>query len=634
MSIIVNKDDEAIKSFRSEIQKICDDEGLTSDRAFPRWICEHILGITENDIISEAVSIGGKNDYAIDIFHISEDDDVPYVCWIQAKYGEMLDRSITRDDIMAFGNTIKSLENCPNQANKTFKQKSYEFQKIVRDNPDIKKRMIYVVTGKLNEQAKEQINSNDWKKNFEGYGSSIEFQLMEMTKILSYVRKPHTPPIKIEYNGSVIERKDDLTGKKSIIGYVKAKNIIDIVKKHNTTLFFENPRNTLGLTSTNREILKTLRDSKLKKSFWKLNNGITGICSNFKKIHDDPRLYEIDDFKVVNGRQTTSTLEKFDGELDDVFLSITIHETIDDDERDRISQATNTQNPIKPVDLITNFNELRNLEMQCARQFSKFYFERQTKGLTNTSLKKEITSRRTLEKEKTARCYYAYAIDPRLAIMPDKDLFTKKHSSLENESHFDKVFKNRKIKELIIPHIFMNMITALSKEYQKKYKNDENNEDYSKYKWLLSKALIKYYILRFIGKAMDDIEPASKRITIEDNMIKIFSNLEKNDDLHSKFLDIAKEGLDFFIMCYKHRWRDNYPKDLVERIQDPTQPESLKDLPSAIDIVRLLKQDKIISESIFEDRENILEMTKMKTKETMTKNDPIKILLESLEDWK
>ena len=43
MSIIMNKDDEAIKSFRSEIQKICNDEGLTSDRAFPRWICEHIF---------------------------------------------------------------------------------------------------------------------------------------------------------------------------------------------------------------------------------------------------------------------------------------------------------------------------------------------------------------------------------------------------------------------------------------------------------------------------------------------------------------------------------------------------------------------------------------------------------------
>ena len=206
--------------------------------------------------------------------------------------------------------------------------------------------------------------------------------------------------------------------------------------------------------------------------------------------------------------------------------------------------------------------------------------------------------------------------------------------NIRHVSHFDKVFKNRKIKELIMPHIFMNMITALSKEYQKKYKNDENNEEYSKYKWLLSKALIKYYILRFISKAMDDIEPTSKRIAIEDNIIENFSNLGKNDDLPPIFRDIAKKGLDFFIMCYKHRWRDNYPKDLVERIRDSTQPESQKDLPSAIDIVRLLKQDKIISESIFEDRENILEMTKMKTKETMTKNDPIKILLESLEDWK
>ncbi|MDI1495466.1 MAG: abortive infection protein [Cenarchaeum symbiont of Oopsacas minuta] len=617
-------DEKAIKSFRSEIQKICDDEGLTLDRAFPRWICEHILGITKSDVISEAVSIGGKNDYGIDIFHINEDEDNQYVCWIQAKYGEMLDRSIDRDGIISFGNTIKYLENCPNQANKTFKQKSDEFKKIIHDNADIKKRMIYVVTGKLNEQAKEQITRDDWKKNFTGYQSPIEFELFEMDKILSYVRKPHTPLIKIEYDGSVIERKDDLTNKKSVTGYVSAKNIVNIVEKHHATLFFENPRNTLGLTSTNKEILKTLSNNELKKSFWKLNNGVTGICSNFKKIYDDPRSYEIDNFKVVNGRQTTSTLEKFKGELEDVFLLITIHETKDDDERDRISQATNTQNPIKPVDLITNFQELRDLEMECNNQFSKFYFERQTKGLADMSIKKEITPRRILEKEETARCYYAYAIDPRLAIMPDKDLFTKKLTLFAGESHFDKVFKDRKIKELIIPHIFMNMIVALLKEYQRKFKDDEDNEDYSKYKWLLSKKLVKYYILRFINKAMEDIEQ-SKRTTIENNIIQIFSKLEKNEELPDIFLDIAKKGLEFFIMCYKLTWWYNYPKDLVKKIEDPNRPEKREDLPSAADIVRVLKMQENVSSSIFENRLTIIKAAG---------KDQIKDRLSKLEDWK
>ena len=591
----------ALESFRSEIQKICDNEGITSDRAFPRWICEHVLGITESDIISEAVSIGGKNDHDIDIFHINEDEDDQYVCWIQAKYSETFDRSIPRHDIISFGDTVKYLKDCPNQANQTFKQKSREFKKIIQSNPDIKKKMIYVVAGKLNEQAKEQITRDDWKKNLNDHINSIEFELIEMDGILSYVRKPRTPSIKIEYDGHVIERNDNLTDKKSIIGYVNAEDIVNIAKKYRATLFFENPRNAMGMTSTNKEIIKTLRDNNLKKSFWKLNNGITGICSNFKKIRNDPISYEIDNFKVVNGRQTTFTLEKFDGMLDDVFLPITIHETIDDDERDRISQSTNTQNPIKPVDLITNFRELRDLELECNDKFSKFYFERQTKGLANISMLAKITPRRILEKEKTSRCYYAYAIDPRLAIMSDMALFTKKPSSLEGESHFDKVFKKRQIKELIIPHIFMHMIIALLKIYQKKFDADNNNEDYAKYKWLLSKKLIKFYILRFINKSMDSIEQ-SQRIDIEDHIIKIFSELKKNDELPQIFLDIAKAGLELFISSYALDWKHNYPKNFVQKINDSNRPESIGDLPSAQDIVLVLKKYKNVSDSIFANR--------------------------------
>ena len=615
-------DDKALESFRSEIQKICNDEGITPDRAFPRWICEHVLGITESVVISEAVSIGGKNDYDIDIFHINEDEDDQYVCWIQAKYGETFDRSITRNDMVSFGNTIKYLEKCPHQANQTFKQKSKEFKKAIQNNPDIKIRMIYVVAGKLNEQAKEQITRDDWKNNLNDHINPIEFELIEMDGILSYVRKPRTPSIKIKYDGHVIERKDAITDKKSIIGYVNAKNIVDIAKKYRATLFFENPRNAMGMTSTNREIIETLRDDNLKKSFWKLNNGITGICSNFEKIHNDPISYEIDNFKVVNGRQTTFTLEKFDGMLDDVFLPITIHETIDDDERDRISQSTNTQNPIKPVDLITNFSELRDLEMDCINKFSKFYFERQTKGVANMSVISKITPRRILEKEKTARCYYAYAIDPRLAIMPDMALFTKKSSLLEDESHFDKVFKNRQIKELIIPHIFMHMIIALLKKYQEKFDADNDNEDYAKYKWLLSKKLIKFYILRFINKTMNSIEH-SKRMSIEDRIIKIFSELKKNDELPQTFLDIADAGLELFISSYVLDWQHNYPKNFVQKINDSSRPESIGDLPSAQDITLILKKNQNVSDSIFVNRSIIIKAAG---------NDPIKEKLGLLED--
>ena len=56
-----------------------------------------------------------------------------------------------------------------------------------------------------------------------------------------------------------------------------------------------------------------------------------------------------------------------------MYFYFTIHEADNSDERNKISEATNTQNPIKPVDLITNFEELNELSLQCASEFKEFF---------------------------------------------------------------------------------------------------------------------------------------------------------------------------------------------------------------------------------------------------------------------
>ena len=123
---------------------------------------------------------------------------------------------------------------------------------------------------------------------------------------------------------------------------------------------------------------------------------------------------------------------------------MTIHEAVDEKERNLISEATNTQNPVKPVDLITNFPELNYLVIQCKIDYNNFYFERQTKGFKaeTKATRNHVTLRRVLEKNATARAYYAYVINPAESLMPDKDLF----SSI-NTMYYDRVFKNRKIKD-------------------------------------------------------------------------------------------------------------------------------------------------------------------------------------------
>ena len=61
--------------------------------------------------------------------------------------------------------------------------------------------------------------------------------------------------------------------------------------------------------------------------------------------------------------------------------------------------------------------------------------------------------RRVLEKAHTARAYYAYSLNPYTALITDKELF-----SPIVPIHYNLVFKDRKIQDLIIPHIFMEML--------------------------------------------------------------------------------------------------------------------------------------------------------------------------------
>ena len=128
--------------FHNQINDICDQAGVSKPDAFPIWICQNILNMADNEKIDEAVSIGGKNDCGIGIFHAEENGDITeqYVCWVQAKFSENLDYAAGREDIESFASTLGRLTDCPASANLTFKQKAAEFAKMAKKYPPIRKK--------------------------------------------------------------------------------------------------------------------------------------------------------------------------------------------------------------------------------------------------------------------------------------------------------------------------------------------------------------------------------------------------------------------------------------------------------------------------------------------------------------
>ena len=304
--------------FLKQLDDIGNETGLSRDRAFPRWVCENILGITDSVNIAEAVSISGKkNSYGVDVFHIEASGDYSdqYVCWAQVKFVDELNHIVTKEEIEKFVKTVDFLEDCPSEANSTFIRKADEFKKIGKTDAPIKKRMIYVVTGELDQQAQKHCNDDAWKQIQLSHihGPSIDFEVFSMKDILSFVTTPFTPELVISFDGNILQRADHETNKKSITGYVSAKKIVEITKKYNETLFLENPRQTLGKsTVTNKAIISTLDNPELRKKFWKFNNGITATCTSFNELEVEVNSYRVIILRLLI-RQTTFTLENFSG---------------------------------------------------------------------------------------------------------------------------------------------------------------------------------------------------------------------------------------------------------------------------------------------------------------------------------
>ncbi len=573
--------------FRDQVSRASDRPGIPDHGSFSRWICQNVLGVTDEGEVDEAVSIGGKDGHGIDIFYV---DDGTYsgeqaIYIIQVKFSENLDHAVTREEIDSFAGAMGHLRRCPEGASTAFKQKSAFFKRTETQYPNIRKHMILAVAGRPAARTNELIRDDEWRQEKGVFGNNTYLDILDIDKILQYVISPPTPEVRIRFDGRVIRATDKHTNRDSVTGYIDAGQLVALSERNRETIFLHNPRQSLGDTApTHRAVLHTLSKDVERRRFWRLNNGITSICSGLEKITDTE--YRMRDFRIVNGRQTLHTLKKSTHPINDVFLLIAVHDTADDDERNQISEATNTQNPIKPADLVTNYGEMIEMAMQCKRDYPEFYFERQTGGFRSAkkSVQNRVTLRRLMDKSTTARSYYAYAIDPNGAMMSDRELF-----STAVPNHYDMVFKDRNVRDLIIPHIFRKMLDELHRKWCSELRDDPSDKT-ARDKGIISKDIVKYYILRFIYESMTSIWDADVRERVRTNMIEVFRNLKKEDPMPKEFLEVARIAYYTFMISFDLERKETWPRDLMARISRKRYWEKPGDEPSPYEMMYELKR--------------------------------------------
>lgn len=189
-----------------------------------------------------------------------------------------------------------------------------------------------------------------------------------------------------------------------------------------------------------------------------------------------------------------------------------------------------------------------------------------------------------MEKSTTARAYYAYAISPTDATMPDRELF----SGTGEPNHYDLVFQDRNIRDLIIPHIFMQMLEELHRRWCGQLK-DNLTDMTARDKGIISKDVVKYFILRFVYESMMGMdEPARERV--KDRLIQKFRELKKGDAMPDAFLSVAETAYLTFMLCFDLDRTETWPQNLLERIKSDKYAEQEHDVPDSYDIMMMLKQ--------------------------------------------
>lgn len=162
------------------------------------------------------------------------------------------------------------------------------------------------------------------------------------------------------YDASLVyqEELDASTGK---VALVKLKDYYDFLtddeENLNSHYFEANVRDFQGNVKVNKEIKESLCDLKSKVDFWWKNNGITILVSESpsSQSKEGRKTYSLADVQIVNGLQTSySIYEHFhnSSHLDEKVTTENQHVLVrilsasEDDEKDQIIRATNSQTKI------------------------------------------------------------------------------------------------------------------------------------------------------------------------------------------------------------------------------------------------------------------------------------------------
>ncbi|WP_285030479.1 AIPR family protein [Mycolicibacterium sp. lyk4-40-TYG-92] len=368
---------------------------LPEDEAFELFAAEQALRSRELSVdeVSDGV-IGGSNDGGIDAVYVllggvplSEDSEViqdgydakktaagtRLELWIvQAKR----ESSFTETAVEKIADSMRRLLSLGEDEadllklySPTIVLRTGFFRRALRNlasrHPDVAIYAIYASrgdTGSVN--SKVEIKANHLQSQLAnvmpGASASVEFMGAEELWLSANSIPSYT--IQLTY-------QENATSGNSHVALVQLSDYVTFLTDEQGSLrrhiFDWNVRDYQGDVEVNREIMESLRSND-SPEFWWLNNGITIVCSKATVIS---KTYSMDNVQVVNGLQTSHSIFRVLGDLDEDHpirrRSVLVRILVTGDDittRDQVIRATNRQTSVPAASLRATDGIQRDIE--------------------------------------------------------------------------------------------------------------------------------------------------------------------------------------------------------------------------------------------------------------------------------
>jgi hypothetical protein len=376
MNINASIIDQRLLSVVDEIRQRADeelrirDEGRLKSLAFIYLCVKTVLDLEADDSFDCLTEGGG--DFGVDAIHISEERDGEFtVSLFQGKYKNNLEgkTNFSEEGIEGLINAIQYLFNPAaklEHINDRLLAKVEEARSLIRDGYIPQVRSLACNNGMpWNTAAQEAIERT-------GFGSQVTWEYVNHDRLVNILQASKPVKDTLQLSGKAIV--EDMEFSRVLVGRIAVTEVAALIEHHGERLLERNIRRYLGMQGNrvNEGIRRTLTSDE-KHNFYFYNNGITLTCDNFayNALQDGNYQVRVENLQIINGGQTCMTIFKTLQEPSLLYQNTQAYVLLrlyqlpreNADLVQRITYATNSQNPVDLKDLRSNDQQQKRLEL-------------------------------------------------------------------------------------------------------------------------------------------------------------------------------------------------------------------------------------------------------------------------------